>query len=307
MEHNKMTILPLHLVDETIPIPMPIADDLSLDSVGGILLPDLFNLWQDYVSKKDRDSLASTNLGVIHRFSSGHHIGKPEADSQAKIYKVFLLLRLIRPTNERYSNIQVDFNAGVPNVFGFTQPMAVPNTPNLETFNRIHYSHLKRLFKLLPLFLSFAESAPRNMIRAIRMLEIGYSEVTDPLLQFVTWMIGIESVLSGDRDRLNSAELIPQITKRLGADTNVYSEVEHAVLPTKPEPVTIRSVLPDLFEARNRVVHGVGVPSKFDDMAISSAATGEQIHYVDVLREAASFMLRKLILQAVESRDARTA
>src|SRR4051812_39694726 len=99
MQTNKMTILPLHLVNESIPLPVPIADDLSVEAVEGILRPELFNLWQDYVSKKDRDSLSSTKLGIIHRFWSEYHISKPEADSQDTIYKTFLLLRLIRPTN----------------------------------------------------------------------------------------------------------------------------------------------------------------------------------------------------------------
>jgi len=303
MQQNKLTIVPLHL-GEPIPLPVPITDDLAVDTVEGVLSPDHFDLWRDYVSKKDRDTLSSAKVGIVHRFSSEHHIGKPEADSQDKVYKVFVLLRLIRPTTHRYSNIQVDFSTGVPNVFGFTQPMAVPNTPNLETFNRIHYRHLQELCNLLPAFLSFVNSAPRNLVRAIRMYESGYSDINDPLLQFVAWTIGIESVLSRDRDKLSGSQLIARVTDQLGAETNVYSDAEVELFPEAPRPVTIKEVLRDMVEVRNRVVHGVGVPPKFDEIELRSAATAEKIHYVDILREAASFTLRKLILRAVEGRDA---
>ena len=238
------------------------------------------------------------------RFSSGEHMGKAEVDSQDRVYRAFLLLRLVRPTNHRYSNIQIDFNAGAPNVFGFAQPMSIPNTPNLETFNRIHRRHLLELSKLLPAFFSFVGSAPRNFIRAVRMYESGYSDINDPLLQFVAWTIGIESVLSGDQKRLTGAELVAQVIERLGADTNIYSDVEFELFPEAPPHTMIKDVLPDIIEARNHVVHGVGVPSRFDEIDLKSAATAEKIHYVDVLREAASFMLRGLILRAVEERDA---
>ena len=306
-KENKMTILPLHLSDwgiAPIPLPMRIAHDLTLDSIEGVLQPSNFDLWRDYVAKKERDDLSSTKAGVIHRFSSEGHIGKPEVDSQDRIYRTFVLLRLIRPTNERYSNIQVDFRTGASNVFGFAQPTSIPNTPNTQTFNRFHTEHFAELSRLLPMFMDFLNSAPRNLIRAVRMFESGYSEIGDPLLQFVTWTIGMESLFSDDQYRPDDLDLVRRITKRIGADTNIYSEAEVELFPVRPDAVTIGKVLPDIIESRNRVVHGIGVPERFEEMHLTSPATGEAIHYVDVLREAASFILRKLILLAVEGRDA---
>lgn len=306
-KENKMTILPLHLSDwgiAPIPLPIQIADDLTLDSIEGILQPSNFDLWRDYVAKKDRDDLSSTKAGVIHRFVSEGHIGKPEVDSQDRIYKTFVLLRLIRPTNERYSNIQVDFRTGASNVFGFTQPTSIPNTPNTQTFNRFHAAHFAELSRLLPKFMDFLNSAPRNLIRAVRMFESGYSEISDPLLQFVSWTIGVESLFSNDQRQPEESELVHGITKKIGPDTNIYSEAEVELFPFKPDPITVGKVLPDIIESRNRVIHGVGVPERFDQMRLTSPATAESIHYVDVLREAASFILRKLILLAVEDRDA---
>lgn len=302
--NNKMTILPLYHCDRGLTVPITISDDLVVDTVEGILRPDHFDLWHDYVAKKERDKLASTKTGLIHRFSSEEHVGKREVDSAGRIYKTFLLLRLIRPTRERYSNIQVDLRSGAANVFGFTQPMAFPNTPNTQTFNMFHEKHFIELSRLLPKFLHFSISAPRNLIRAVRMFESGYSEIDDPLLQFVTWIIGVESVFSEDQRQVQYPELIRRITGLLGMETDIYSESEFGLFPERPAPVTLDAVLPDIIELRNRVVHGVGAHPAFDDRKVSSPATGETIHYVDVLREAASFILRKLVLRAIEDVDA---
>jgi hypothetical protein len=302
--HNKMTILPLHHCDWSLTAALRVADDLALESVEGILRPENFDLWHDYVAKKERDDLSSVKAGIIHRFSSKEHIGRTEVDSQELIYKTFLLLRLIRPTRERYSNIQVDFPSGTANVFGFAQPTSFPNTPNTQTFNLFHREHFLELSRLLPKFLHFAGSASRNLIRAVRMFESGYSEIGDPLLQFVTWTIGVESFFSEDQHPVQDFDLFRGVSERLGAETDIYSEAEFDLFPYRPDPVKVASVLPDVIELRNRVIHGIGAHPRFDDRNVTSPATGETIHYVDVLRETASFILRKLILQEIEGVDA---
>src|SRR5260370_19134186 len=96
-KHRKMTILPIDGSDWGLALPIPIADDLIVDTVEGVLQPNNFDLWHDYVAKKNRENLSSTKVGVIHRFSSDEHIGKAQFDSQDAIYKTFELLRLLRP------------------------------------------------------------------------------------------------------------------------------------------------------------------------------------------------------------------
>ncbi|HWW16832.1 MAG TPA: hypothetical protein VN310_19380 [Candidatus Dormibacteraeota bacterium] len=298
--YNKMTILPLHYCDRRLNLPIGIGVDLTVESIEGLLRPDNFELWRDYVTKKEREDLASTRVGIVHRFSSEDHVGRLEVDSQDKVFKAFVFLRLIRPTRERYSNIQLSVKDGQPDVFSFAHAAPLsPNAPNLQVFNTFHQGHLERLVRLLPKFLHFASSGLLYRTRAVRFFEAGYSQVADPLLQFVTWMIGIESLLSEDAAPVAQGDLVRRIEELIGAETNIYSEAETELFPREPAPLLIKELLPDIFTLRNRAVHGVRGPSSFDERTTSSPATNEAVHYVDVLREGASFVLRNLVLKAI--------
>ena len=300
---DKMTILPLHHCDWRwqLAVPIGIGTDVTVENVEGIFRPEHFELWSDYVPKKEREDLSSAKIGVVHRFSSEEHIGRAEADSQDKVWKAFIFLRLIRPTRERFSNVQLSLKDGQPDVFSFAQPNQVtPNAPNLQVFNTFHQKHLDRLVRELPKFLHFATPPPSHKIRAVRFFESGYSQVTDPMLQFVTWMMGIESFFWGDPNSFKTQTLIRRIEELIGSTTDIYSEAEADNFPSKPTPLPVGDILPDMFDLRNSAIHGGSVPSSFDDRTSTSPATHETVHYVDVLREGASFVLRKLALKEIK-------
>lgn len=299
--YDKMTMLPLHYCDARLIVPIGIGTDLTVENVEGILRPENFDLWSDYISKKEREDISSAKIGIVHRFSSEDHIGRAEADSQDKVFRTFIFLRLIRPTREQFSNIQLSLKSGQPDVFSLAQQAPVtPNVPNLQMFNTFHQEHLEQLVRQLPKFLRFATPPPLYKIRAVRLFEAGYSQVTDPLLQFVTWMMGIESFLSEDAGPVESTALIRKIERQIGSTTDIYSEAEHDLFADRPRPLTIGEILPDMLKLRNVAVHGAAVPPSFDDRTTISPATREEIHYVDVLREGASFILRNLALKKIK-------
>jgi len=301
--HNKMTIVPLHYCEPGLNLPIGLGTDLTVESVEGFLRPEHFDLWRDYVPKKEREELSSARIGIVHRFSSAQLIGEPEADSQDRVFKAFVFLRLIRPTRQRFSNIQLRVSeGGQPDIFGFGSPAAVsPNVPNLQVFNTFHQVHLERLVGLLPKFLHFASPRHLYQTRAVRFFEAGYSQINDPLLQFITWAIGVESLLSEDKAPVSQRDLIRKIEEQIGPETDIYSEAEIETFPRTPVPLLVREVLPDIFELQNHAFHGVHWPSSFDERTTNSPATNEAVHYVDVLREAVSFVLRSLVLKAVKA------
>jgi len=303
---QKMTIVPLYHCDPDLRVPARINPDTTAESVRGLLQPQVFDLWRDYISKRDRDDLASMSVGLVHRFLSLEYVhSKLEADSSDLAYKAFLLLRLIKPTRSRFSRIQLALKGGQPDVFSFTEPgPSIPNTPNLETFNRINDSDVLQLSNLLPRFLKFANSAPWHLTRAVRFFEAGYSQISDPLLQFMAWTTAIESFFSEDKAPLSQEELVEKIGGRIEGATDIHSDVDVDLLAYSLKPVPLNSLLADILEARNCVVHGVRIPPAFDERGSTSPATGEMVHYVDVLREGASFLLRKLLLKAIGEIDA---
>jgi hypothetical protein len=306
MSTQKMTILPLHHSDWRLKVPVAISGGLIAENVEQFLQAQSFDLWHDYISKQERDDLSSTKIGLVHRFISEEHArGKNEADSADTIYKAFLLLRLIRPTRARYSNVQFNLRNGQADIVGFTQPQPwPPSTPNLQTFNMINNETLSQLAQSLPKFLKFAESSPWHLTRAVRHFEAGYSQIQDPLLQFVTWTMGIESLFAEDKDPVSDDVLVQRIESELDRNTNIYSEVDVELLAAKPAAIQVKDLLFDILKLRNCAIHGIRVPPEFDDRTSKSPATGEAVHYVDVLREGTSFVLRKLILKAISQVNA---
>jgi hypothetical protein len=300
-----MTIVPLHHA-RNLRVPARINPDTAVESVQGLLRPQLFDLWKDYISKRDRDDLASVSLGIVHRFPSQEYVhGKSEADSSDLAYKAFLLLRIIKPTRSRFSRIQIALKEGQPDVFSFTEPgPTIPNTPNLETFNRINDSDVAQFSSLLPSFIKFANSAPWHLTRAVRFFEAGYSQISDPSLQFMVWTTAIESFFSEDKSPLSQEALIEKIGARIEGATDIHSDVDVDDLAYRLEPLPLNSLLPDIFQARNCVIHGVRIPPSFEERGSTSPATGETVHYMDVLREGASFVLRKLLLKTIGEIDA---
>ena len=69
--------------------------------------------------------------------------------------------------------------------------------------------------------------------------------------------------------------------------------VDAEVLAYSPKSIPVKDLLADILDMRNRVLHGVRIPPSFDARMTTSPATGQQVHYVDVLREGTSFMGRK--------------
>jgi hypothetical protein len=300
--YNKMTVLPLRYCyrQEQFSLPIGLGTDLTVENVEGLIRPEHFDLWRDYIPKKEREELASTKIGIVHRFSSQEHVGMSEAESQEKVHRAFVFLRLIRPTRERFSNVQLNLQDGQADVFSFGHPSPLtPNCPYLQVFNTFHEEHLEKVIRMLPKFLWFINSPLLYRTRAIRFFEAGYSQIADPLLQFVTWMIGIESFFSEDKGPVRERDLVSKIKDTIGSDTDIFSEAEIGLFPSKPARLRVREVLPDMLRLRNVAVHGVRVPASFDERKTVSPATHETVHYVDVLREAASFVLRNLVLEAV--------
>jgi hypothetical protein len=120
----------------------------------------------------------------------------------------------------------------------------------------------------------------------------------------MAWTTAIESFFSEDKAPLSQEELVEKIGGRIEGATDIHSDVDVDLLAYSLKPVPLNSLLADILEARNCVVHGVRIPPAFDERGSTSPATGEMVHYVDVLREGASFLLRKLLLKAIGEIDA---
>lgn len=301
---RKATVIPVPYAswDFELSQPIQVAESLSFENVQGLLKPELFNLWRDMVSKQQRDDLTRSRFGLIHRFESSGHVGREESDSDAFAYKVFLCLRLIKPTKADFQRIQIKFlGNGELEVFSFQHPSIWPNIPDAESINDVDLKDILRLRTLLPRFLRLADVGPENVRRAVRHFNVGYSELRDPIVQIVVWTMGIESLFSEEDNFLPREELIARITETVGATTDIYQNSPMREYIGEKSFV-VGALIPDLLRLRDRFVHGQWIPSDWKTRIGRHSLAGGPINYADVLREAASFVLRTGILEYLERR-----
>lgn len=306
---RKATIVPVNHVswDLRLPGPLQVAPDLSFENAEGWLKPELFEVWRDMVSKRERDDLARIRFALVHRFESTGHVGREEADSDDLTFKVFLCLQLIKPTRSTFRRIQVKFlNEKDLEVFSFGHEGVWPNVPDAESINDVDFSDINRLRVLWPSFQDVVLNGPENVRRAIRHFNVGYSELRDPTLQIVTWTMGIESLFAREDSQLSHDELVHRIDQTVGLGTDIYeSSPMREYIGT--EPFKVRDLFDDLLLLRNRFVHGQWIPPEWKSRKGRSSLS-ETVFYADVLREAASFILRRGItnyLQQKSQNDAR--
>jgi hypothetical protein len=293
---EKYTIAPLYL-DPFSPPPAPfsVIDEVRFDSIKGVLEPRNFSLWEDHVSKEVITTLSKIDYALIHRFSSSPHFqGEPEESSKDLLHQLLVCLRVVKPTRTPFFVVQYQvIDGGQKDVFSFMEPQDTLslNLPESEVLNHLNIADLRRLRELAGPFLKVQKAGPGYFRRAIRYYETGYASLREADLQFTVWMMGIEALFSYGDEPCAVDTIKKRIAEVVGLDTDIYAEFEQRDLYAT-KPVKVGEVLDEMFELRNRFVHGAWVPKSWFDRQGRMAISGAPLTIADVLREAASFMLR---------------
>jgi hypothetical protein len=298
---SKVTIVPLDWVQETLRVPVSLIDSVAIDDTKGSLKPEHFELWREHISKRDRDEMSATRIALLHRFSSRDHIGKDEQQSSDLMYKIFVALRIVKPTRTRFSAIQYKIlNDGKIDVFSVTHPSVVAiNAPDSESLNRVGTNDVVALQRILPAFLYATKNGPDHMQRAIRYHEAAYSQIHDPVIQFLTWVMGIEAVVARKDLLMRREPLLRRISELLDTRESIYQNSALNEFQKLPD-LTIGAVLSDMFALRNRIAHGRGWDERTTEI-VRTTLSGEKLNYASILAEAAPVVLRKLILASLSN------
>ena len=301
----KATVIPLHHVSPEMSIgrPLPIWESITIENVHTLLKPENFKLWREYLAPRTREKLGSLQVALVHRFRSADQTGtgREEENSKDLLFKTFTCLRAIKPTKDDFAAIHLRLvQAGNADVYSFTEPpQTPPNVPDSESINTIAQADVAKLGQLTGSFLRLVEAGPNNFKRAVRFFNIGYLDIRDAVIQIITWVVAIESVFSNEEQTISRKELVERVNASIGSDTAIYEDSDMREFLQMP-PVKVGDVIGDLLELRDRFVHGKWIPQAWKDKATRTTLTGSSASYADMLREAASCILRKLILREVE-------
>jgi len=273
-------------------LPFELAD-VSVDSIKGLLQAEHFSLWSHFVPGQTIEFFEKTDRALVHRFTSGFGMGKEEEDSKDLLLTAFACLRVVKPTRTPFSVVQYRRTRnGEIDVFSFIPPInaLTMNLPRSEVLNRITASDLELLRRLWPRYRHSRESGPGHLRRATRYYETGYADLRDADLQFTTWVMGIEALFADGDEPLSTGPLKKRILGVIGAGTNIYEHLDHPSYD--PGPVKVGEVIDSMFELRSRIIHGAWAPKSWLNTPMRNDAAGTRLMLPDVVREAASFILR---------------
>ena len=304
---QKTTIVPLHYCGVEIDRNQeyPILEGVSVKSLEGILTEENFKLWREFLSEKEREGLATVRMAIVNNFQSSAHIGREENESEELLHKIFVCLRLIKPTRNKFSRIQFKWiDSEKVDVFSLSHPEEqLLNLPHAEVLNVIRPNDLRTLRQLIPAFLRIQEKGPSHLRRAIRFYEEGYSDIQDAVLQIIVWVMGTMNALSPQDDRpADRDKILKGIERYVGLKANIYEHSWLADPDYRETPLiaerTVESAIGDLLALYDRFVGGVWIPRDWDRKPTRLDPTGE-VNYADSLREVASFILRRLIVRLI--------
>ena len=103
--------------------------------------------------------------------------------------------------------------------------------------------------------------------------------------------MGIEALYAGGDEPCSFEVIKERILQSVGPDTDIYEEAEGRAIYA-PNALLVNDVIDKMFELRDRFVHGAWAPKSWLDKPMRSKISGGSLTLPDVLREAASFILR---------------
>ena len=296
---RKLTIVPIPIdfEDELRSQPfVNVGSNIAFEQTEALLPPSAFELWKEYISFDERKRLSTFTHALVHRYPGQVGNDREDQGSRSLMQHVFVCLRIVRPIRKSLQVIQATARNGDLDVYSFTHvpPMEIPVMPVTQTLNRARLSDIQALSKLLPTFLRISQpDAPLYLQRAIRFYEQGYSATTEPSLQLISWMIGIEAMISRGEDLVSAPKLAQVIRERYGK-IDIKQPQWRPYLKTS-EPLLVENEADHLIELRNCIVHARPLPDYLH--AQHSDHLGQNHELAEYLNAAAAMILQSAILQ----------
>lgn len=285
-------------------LPFQLAENVFVDTLKGRLQSNNFLVWDRFAPKHAIDWFTEMDRVIVHRFRSQHGTGQKEEDSKDLLHKVFICLRVVRPTRTPFGVVQFRLKENnEPDVLSFVEaedPVSLL-MPESEVLNHLTARDMMTLKAILPRFFTIDSSKDaQNVRRALKYYETGYAGLKDPVLQFIVWMMGIEALFSSV-PQVSSPDIIKlHIVEALGSK-DIYSDFADRDL-YGAKPIVVKDIVDDLFKMRNMLMHGGWVPSEWINQTVRSSISGPAINYADMLREAAPFILRASLMNVLSKR-----
>lgn len=272
----------------------------SIRWIKGLLREDDFKVHRERLSTFELNQFLAWDPCLVHEFSSDQRLGPEHERSDLFCRLVVAAFRWLHPTEttaEWYICGSVENGAFVLDRFR-RQPVEVV-LEDCELRDRfVDAGKLREVGAFLTDFERIADSIEKKtyefnpVVTAMRLTEQAYVEF-DPQIRLLKRVMALEALFASNS--YGKKALLPRVPNFVGGDKPIY-DVAGA-------PYTVSSVLADLCDLRNASAHGSNAPDRLlDEHADHLIASDRVRSYADVLREAASVILRRAFLRIFRER-----
>lgn len=278
-------------------LPYHIANGVYLEDIREKMQTADFELWRkEFLSKKDVEELKSWSCALVHVYEAEEHLqSHPEKESKELVHKIFLGLRIVRPSRQPYSSLQAKLvsNNGIE-PFTFSHPEPLLLVPESESLNALRNRDASELRAIVPTLLRAYEQSCVPILRAIRNLEVGYvSQFPD--VQHLLWVTGLDSLCtSREWKHRGSWVATERIKAFLGAEYRIYKDGDLPSYLATPT-ATVTDMVMDVYKIRNFFAHGEWPGPEWIEKPFRDSFGDKTVSYTDALREAASVLLRSTL------------
>jgi hypothetical protein len=290
------------------------AENLTIEDVSPLIKSNTFSLWKEdcSISKDTADDLARIKFSIVHRYSSpSDQNNELDSHSTELVNMAVACLALIRPTRRGQArnvrgHIRVD---GLFDPQGFSSMHAPAEVPEIQKLFAIRKKDVDDLSSILPEFIQLYQKNDQGGLKddyeplrmAVQLYEQAY-ELSYWKARHILWWSAIEAIYGNNEDAA-FARIYALFGNKNLADGYRCPIYEKGDIPSCYHPPSssihkLGEMVPLIYAVRNASAHGQKVPdTHFTKLP---HPFGPAVVGVDVLAEAATFIIRKTVIQILQ-------
>jgi hypothetical protein len=318
--YNKIEFFPINvdtvgmLSDDPPPVGThKIMDGITIEDVATLITDHTFSLWTTdcHVSRDTASALRHVRYALVHRYLSptDRDLALDKRSTELVNMAVCCLL-LVRPTRRSHAlNIPgIIKGDGTFEPHGFSASHELAEVPEIQKLFTIRNQDIALLRDVLPEFIKLYQKDEHGNLKkdyeplrmAIQLYEQGYA-LTYWKPRHILWWSAIEA-LYGSSEETAKARIYALFGDKdllVGSKCSIYEEgdIPSCYSPSLESDHTLGEMVPIIYSVRNFSAHGQQVP---DSYFSSVAHPFGQTIGIDALAEAASFIIRKTVVEILK-------
>jgi hypothetical protein len=272
------------------------SESIRIEAVSNLIQQTPSNFWINWSydhGASETNRLRNTQFALVRRFKcSSSNEGLEIEKSKNLLYRLYLSLKVIRATKERFVVLHYKLGHQEPTVRDFWRNEIDSELLDCEFGFSIRPEELCELAQIAQQSLGILGNRTLPVTQATYSLEIGYrAEFFN--VQHLLWVIGLEALFSSKERKHQGSDVVKRrVLHFLGNDFLIYPQQRDSELP-RLIGISLRDALNEIFVLRHDFAHGTWPASRWAGKVCRPTALGTgYVNYSGMLLEAAAAILR---------------